>query len=99
LAENPCPAEEKVSFLTHLFPSDTDLPFKSGTRPVLALPPAPIAPLVPPASARRAHGIEAGYPGPYTRPSCAGGVLRMRADLDWHDELDKIIAELPDEDA
>ncbi|HXL90339.1 MAG TPA: hypothetical protein VN969_15450 [Streptosporangiaceae bacterium] len=23
-------------------------------------------------------------------------VLRMRADLDWHDELDKLIAERPD---
>jgi hypothetical protein len=27
------------------------------------------------------------------------GVLRMQADIDWHDEIDKIIAELPDEDA
>ena len=50
-------------------------------------------------AARREHGIAAGYLSPVHAAVMHRGVLRMQADIDWHDEIDKIIAELPDEDA
>jgi DNA-binding PadR family transcriptional regulator len=50
-------------------------------------------------AARRERLIAAGHLSPMQAAVMRRGVLQMRADIEWHDEIDKIIAGLPGEDA
>lgn len=48
-------------------------------------------------AARRERLVAAGHLSPMQAAVMRRGVLQMQADINWHDEIDKSLAELPDE--